>query len=206
MESTAVNVKEEDTVAKGATDAVNSIAVTDEIVPPIKLAKDINMTTDNVEHVVVSEQADVSNETAITVNATSNKEDQLNIAMASTTLSTNEVDEIEHNLGDTVLDKQQKPVTATVEKHTVISDINLDISLKTKSESDEIHNSTMGSVFEDAVEYIINEEENVNEQPQDVIQEENVPNDESSLQKEVEGGDGEKDYDEETKDVSNNSN
>ncbi|XP_001952339.1 transcriptional regulator DEF1 [Acyrthosiphon pisum] len=210
MESTAVNVKEEDTVAKvavatiAASDAANSIAVTDEIVPPIKLDKEIIMTTDNVEHVVVSEQADVSNETAITVNATSNKEDQLNIAMASTTISTNEVDEIKHNLGDTVLDKQQKPATATVEKDIVInetSDINLDISLKTKSESDEIYNSTMGSVFEDAVEYIINDEEdNVQEQPQDVIQEENVPDDESGSQQEVEGGDGEEDYDEETKD------
>lgn len=217
MDSTAVNVKEEETVAKdavatiAATNAANSIAVTDEIVPPIKLDKEIIMTTDNVEHVVVSEQADVSNETAITVNTTSNKEDQLNIAMASTTISTNEVDETKHNLGDTVSDKQQKPAIATVEKDIVIdetSNINLDISLKTKSESDEIYNSTMGSVFEDAVEYIINDEEdNVNEQPQDVIQEENVLDDESSSQQEIEGGDGEEDYDdEETKDVSNNSN
>lgn len=209
MESTAVNVKEEDTVAKGAvaniaaTDAANSIAVADEIVPPVKLDKEIIMITENVEHVVVSEQADVSNETAITVNATSNKEDQLNKAMASTTISTNEVDEIKHNLGETVLDKQQKPATAMVEKDIVINETSdLDISLKTKSESDEIYNSTMGSVFEDAVEYITNDEEDnvVKEQPQDVFQEENDVDDESSSQHEVEGGDGEEDYDEEIKD------
>lgn len=212
MESTAVNVKE-DTVANAAsaaTDAANPIAVADEIVPPIKLDKEVIMITDDVEHVVVSELADVSNKTAITVNATSSnpkiEEDQLNIAMASTTISTNEVDKIKHDL-ETVLDEKQKPENALVEKDIVInkaSDINLDISLKTKSESDEINNSTIGSVFEDAVEYIIDDEEDnvVKEQPQDVIQEENVPDDESSSQQ----GDDEEDYDEESKDVSNNSN
>jgi len=221
MESTAVNVIE-DTVAKGvaatsaASDAENSIAVTDVIVPPIKLDKEIIMTTGDVDHImVVSEQADLSNESAIIVNVTSNnpkvKEDQLNIAMASATISTNEVDEIKHNLGETVFDEQQKPATATIEKDIVInetSDINLDIFLKTKSEYDKIINTTIGSVFQDAVKYIINDEEVnvVKEQPQDVIQGENVPDDESSLQQDVEVGDGEEDYDEETKDVSNNSN
>jgi len=214
MESTAVNVKEEDTVANAAsvaTDAANTIAVTDEIVPPIKLDKEIIMTTNDVEHVVVSELADVSNKTAITVNATSNnpkiEEDQLNVAMASTTISTHEVDEIKQNLDKTVLDEKQKPENVLIEKDIVInkaSDINLDISLKTKSEYDEINNSTIGSVFEDAVEYIIDDEEdNVKEQPQDVIQGENVPDDESSSQQE---GDDEEDYDEETKDVRINSN
>lgn len=212
MESTAVNAKEEDTASvvanaaatSTATNEYNSLSVTDESVPPINL--------DEVEQVVGSELAVVTNETAITVGATSNnpkiEEDQLNIAMASTTISNNEVDEIKHNLGEKVLDEQQKPATDTVEKDIIKnekSDINLDISIKTKSESDEINNSTVGSVFEDAVEYIINDEEDdvVKEQAQDVIQEENVPDDESSSQQEVEGGDGEEESGDETKDVSN---
>lgn len=217
MESTAVNVKEKNTATNAATsaanDVANSIAVSDEIVSPIKLDNNITVTTDNVEHVVVSEQADVSNETAISINATSNdpkvKVDQSNMAMASTKISTDEVDEIKHNLGKMVLDKQQKLVTTTVENDIEInetSDINLDTSLKTKSESDEIYNSTIGSVFEDAVEYIVNDgEDNVKEQPRDLIQEENVADDGSSSQQ-GEGVDGEEDYDEETKDVSKNSN
>jgi len=214
MESTAVNAKE-DTASVGAnaaatstaTDESNPISVTDEIVPPIKLD------TDDVKQVLSSKLAVVSNETAITIDATSTnpkiEEDQLNIAMASTTISTNEVDEIKHNLGENVLDEQQKPVTDTVEKDIINnekSDINLDISIKTKSESDEINSSTVDSVFEDAVEYIINDEEDnvVKQQSQDEILEENVPDDESSSQQEVEGGDGEEESGDETKDVSNN--
>lgn len=220
MESTAVNVKEKDTATNAAVttsatnDVANSIAISDEIVSPIKLDNKITVTTDNVEHVVVGEQADVSNETAISVNATSNnpkvKVDQSNTATASTTISTNEVDEIQHNLGKMILDKQQKLMTKTVGNDIEVnetSDINLDTSLKTKSESDEIYNSTIGSVFEDAVEYIVNDgEDNVKEQPRDLIQEENVADDESGSQQGGEVVDGEEDYDEETKDVSKNSN
>jgi len=215
MESTAIIVKEEDTVsvvadataASTATNESNPISVTDEIVPPIKLDKEMIMTTDDIEQVVNSELAVLS--TSATSNKPKTEEDQLNIAMASTTISTNEVDEIKLNLDEKVLDQQQKPVTDTVEKDTINnekSDINLDISIKTKSESDEINNSTIGSVFEDAVEYIINDEEDnvVKEQPQDVIQEENVPDDESSSQQEVEGGDVDEESGEENKDVSSN--
>jgi len=222
MESTAVNMNVEDaapvvvnaTASSTAVDEANPISVTDGIVPPIKLDKEMIMTTDDVEHVVGSEQVIASNETAIIVNASNNpkiEEDQLNIAMASTKISTNEVDEIKHNLGEKDLDEQQKPATDTIEKDIINNenaDINLDISIKTKSESDEINSSTIGSVFEDAVEYIINDEEDkvVKKQLQGVIQEENVPDDESSSQQEVEGGDDEEDYEEETKDVSNDYN
>lgn len=125
MESTAVNVKAEDTVRVVATadatvtafDVANLIAVSDAIVPPIKLDKEMIMTTDEVQHVMVSKLAVASNETATTVNATGNdpgvEEDQLRIAMASTTISTNEVDGIKHNLGEKVLNGQQKFATNT---------------------------------------------------------------------------------------------
>jgi len=215
MESTAVNMKEEDTslvvTSKTitTTNAANSIAMTDEIVSPIKTYNEIIVITNDIKHVpVVSELVAGSNETATTVNASSNnstvEEDQLNIAMASTTISTNEVDEIKQNQGETVLVEQQKPVTVTDEKK-IISDENLDlksdISIKTKSESDDINNSTIGSGFEDAVEYINDEKDSVvtEEQPQDVIEQEDALNDESRSPQEVEGGDGE-----ESKDVSNN--
>ncbi|XP_026819656.1 probable serine/threonine-protein kinase DDB_G0282963 [Rhopalosiphum maidis] len=224
MESAAVTTKGEDTapvVADAtdnttttiATDALNPIAVTNEIDPSIKSDKEMIMTTNDVEHVaVVSDLAVVSNESTITtVKATSEnskvEEDQLNTAMASTTISTDKVDEIKQNQDETALDEQQKPVTATVEKEIVInenSDANLDISIKSKSEYDEIINSTIGSGFEDAVEYMNNDEEDsvVKEQPRDVIQQENVPDNETSSQQEVEGGDGEENSSEENKDPS----
>ena len=215
MESAAANTKKEDTAHIAATTAMTTTdAVTDETGPLIKLDKVMVMTTDDVEYAVVSELAVVPNETAININTNSNnpkfEEDQLNIAMASTTISTNEVDEIKHNLGETVLNEQQKPLTAMVEKEIVISensDINLDISIKSKSEYHDINNSTIGSGFEDAVEYIINDEEDsiIKEQLQDVIQQENVNDDESCSQQE-EGGEGEDDYGDEINDVSNNLN
>jgi len=221
MESAAVTTKEEDTapvVADAAadnttttTDASNPKAVINEIVSPVKSDKEMITATNDVEHVAtVSDVADVSNETAITtVNATSNNlkvEDQLNTAMASTTILTDEVDEIKQNQDETVLDEQQKLVTGIVEKEIVInenSDSNLDISL-TKSEYDEIVDSTIGSGFEDAVEYIVDDEENsvVKKQPQDVIKQENAPDNESCPQQKVEEGDGEDDSSEENKDVS----
>jgi len=119
MESTAVNVREEDTVrvvvaadaTVAAIDVSNPIAVSDANVPPIKVEKTIIITTDDVEH-VVSKLAVASNATATTVNVTKYnpgvEEDQLNIAMASTAISTNEVDEIKHNLGEKVVDEQQR--------------------------------------------------------------------------------------------------
>lgn len=221
MESATVTSKGEDTApvvtdaaadnATTTTNVSNPTTVTNEIVPPIKSDKEMITTTNDVEHVAaVSDVADVSKETATTtVNATSNnlkvEEDQLNTAMASTTISTNEVDEIKQNQDETVLDEQQKPVTGMLEKEIVInenSDSNLDISL-TKSEYDEIVDSTIDSGgFEDAVEYIVDEEENsvVKKQPQDVIQQENAPDNESCPQQEVEEGDGKDDSSEENKD------
>jgi len=223
MESATVTTKGEDTVpvvtdaatdnATTTTNVSNPTVVANEIVQPIKSDKEMITTTNDVEHVAaVSDVADVSKETAITtVNDASNnlkvEEDQLNTAMASTTISTNEVDEIKQNQDETVLDEQQKPVTGMLEKEIVInenSDSNLDISL-TKSEYDEIVDSTIDSGgFEDAVEYIVDEEENsvVKKQPQDEIQQENAPNNESCPQQEVEEGDGEDDSSEENKDVS----
>lgn len=206
MESTAYKVKEEDTalvVAEAAntstittTNADNPMAVTNKIV----LTKEMNMTTD-VE-LVVSESAAVSNKSTINVNVTSNspiaEEDQLNIAMASTTISTNYVHKIKQNQGEAISDDQQKPVTATVTKEIIIDDI----SMKKESEPDDIINSTIGSRYEDAVEYINNEEE----QPQGAVQQKNIPDDESLWQEEEERGDSEVDSDEDSKDVRNNLN
>lgn len=98
-------------------------------------------------------------------NATSVEVSDLSEAMASTSISTSRQDDIEQSQAE---DKEQQQKQVTIpEKENVITDntnVDSDVSVKTPLEADEEATSTAGG-FEDAREYI-DDEEDCNERDQ----------------------------------------
>lgn len=111
--------------------------------------------------------ADSGPTAAVVVNenvSTATGEDKLNLAMASTTISTPEVDETAQKQPETVSDQlPTQPTAITVPEETVegSTDADPDASVKL-SGADEEANSTIGE-FEDAREYVDDDDDRVKE-------------------------------------------
>jgi len=154
---------------------VNQLTKTDEPQFDIENSNIKQSVVDSESAAVVANASDI--DTYIRRNSVSIEDDKLNEAMSATTISISDTEEIPQHSVEGSLDEQQKQEkSTTVIKENLITDnknVHLDTSMKVLGQDDEI-NSTIGGEFEDAQEFINNEDHIDKEQQQDVNKEECV--------------------------------